>query len=100
MSTLEPIMISAKEGKKLTNILRWPGASEEDSTQGMSERYTIPAQVKTKAITTKGINIAPSQPGHNKAPSDHQPQEAEGTKLRRKIQLTTKKVVLLVLWRG
>jgi hypothetical protein len=44
----------------------------------MSGRYTIPARMKTEAITTKGTNIVPSQLGHNKAPSDHQPQEAEG----------------------
>jgi hypothetical protein len=36
-------------------------ASAEDSTQGMSELYTIPVKVKTEVITTKGINIAPSQ---------------------------------------
>jgi hypothetical protein len=44
----------------------------------MSGRYTTPAQAKTEAITPKDINAAPSQPGHSKAPSDHQPQEAEG----------------------
>jgi hypothetical protein len=44
----------------------------------MSGRYTILAQVKIEAITLKGINIAPSPLGHNKTPSDHQVQEAEG----------------------
>jgi hypothetical protein len=34
--------------------------------------------VKTDATTTKGINTTPSQLGRNKAPSDHQPQEAKG----------------------
>jgi hypothetical protein len=60
----------------------------------------IPAKVKTEAITTKGINTTPSQLGRNKDPSDHQPKRQRGTKLWRKIQLITKKVVLLVLWRG
>ena len=71
-------MISGKGGRKLTDILRWPGALEDGSTQGMSEQYTIPAKVKTKAITTKDTNTVPSQLGRSKAPSDHQPQEAEG----------------------
>jgi hypothetical protein len=66
----------------------------------MLGRYTILAKVKTEAITTKGINTILDQLGHNKTLSDHQPQEAEGAKLWRKIQLTIKKVVLLVPWRG
>ena len=33
MSTSRLITISGKEGRKLTDILRWPGASEEGSTQ-------------------------------------------------------------------
>jgi hypothetical protein len=78
MSTTKPTMISDKARKKLTYNLRWPGASKECSTQGMSGRYTIPAKVKTEAITTKGINIVSSHLGRSKAPSDHQPQEAEG----------------------
>jgi hypothetical protein len=65
----------------------------------MSGQYTTPAQVKIEAITPKGINTTPNHLGHSKAPSDHQPQEVEGMKLWRKIQLTTKKVVLFVLWR-
>jgi hypothetical protein len=36
--------------------------------------------VKTEAITTKDINAVPSHIGCSKAPSDHQPQEAEGDK--------------------
>jgi hypothetical protein len=43
----------------------------------MLGRYTIPAKVKKEAITTKGINTVHSHLGHNKAPSDHQPQEVE-----------------------
>jgi hypothetical protein len=44
----------------------------------MSEQYTIPAKAKTEAITPKDINTTPSQSGRSRAPSDHQPQEAEG----------------------
>jgi hypothetical protein len=66
----------------------------------MPGRYIIPAQAKTEAITTKSINTTLSQLGHNKAPLDHQPKRQRGMKLQRKIQLTTKKVVLFVLWRG
>ena len=32
----------------------------------------------TEEVNLKGSNTAPSLQGHNKAPSDHQPQEAEG----------------------
>jgi hypothetical protein len=70
-------MTSGKEGKKPIDILRSPGASEEGSTQGMSGRSTILAQAMTGEIIRKGINTAPNHQGHNKAPSGHQPQEAE-----------------------
>jgi hypothetical protein len=70
-------MISDKEGRKLTNILRWPGASEEGSTQAMLEQYIILAKVKTEAIITKGTSTVPSQMGRIKALLDCQPQEAE-----------------------
>jgi hypothetical protein len=74
--------------------------SEEGSTQGMLGRYTIPAKVKTEAITTKGTNTVPSQLGAAKLLQTTSPMRQRGTKLWRKIQLTTKKVVLLVPWRG
>jgi hypothetical protein len=77
MSTSKPTMIFGKYEKKLTDILRLPGASKEGSTQGMSGRYTIPAKVKIDAITTKGIKTVHSHLGRNKVPSEHQPQEAE-----------------------
>jgi hypothetical protein len=44
----------------------------------MSGQYTIVAKVKIDATTTKGTGIVPSTLGRNKAPSDHQPQEAKG----------------------
>jgi hypothetical protein len=77
MNTSELIMISAKEGKKYIGFLRWPGASEEEFTPGTSDQSIIPTQVMTEEINLKGSNTAPSLQGHNKAPSGHQPQEAE-----------------------
>jgi hypothetical protein len=78
MNTSELIMISGKEGKKLTDTLRWPGASEEDSTPGMSGQSIMPAQVMIEEASPKGNNIAPNHQGRNKVPSGHQLQEAEG----------------------
>jgi hypothetical protein len=77
MSTSGPTMITAKEGKKHTCFLRWPGASEEEITPGMSGRSIISTQVMTEEANLKGSNTAPSLQGHNKAPLGHQPQEAE-----------------------
>jgi hypothetical protein len=44
----------------------------------MSEQYIIPVKVRTGAITTKGTSTILNQQGRSRAPSDHQPQEAEG----------------------
>jgi hypothetical protein len=71
-------MISAKEGKKHISFLRWPGASEEEFTPGTLGRSITPTQVMIEEVNLKGNNIAPSHQSHNKAPSGHQPQEAEG----------------------
>jgi hypothetical protein len=64
-------MIFAKEGKKLTNTLKWLGASEEDSTPGMSGQSIMPAQVMTGEAKTKGNSIAPNHQGRNKVPLGH-----------------------------
>jgi hypothetical protein len=77
MSISGLIMISTKEGKKHTGFLRWPGASEEEFTPGMSGQSIIPTQVMIEEVNLKGSNTAPSLQGHNKAPLGHQPQEAE-----------------------
>jgi hypothetical protein len=53
-------MISSKEGKKLTGTLRWPGASEEDSTPGMLGQSITPAQVMIGEANPKGNNTAPN----------------------------------------
>jgi hypothetical protein len=78
MNTLELIMISGKEGKKLTGTLRWPGASEEDFTLGMSGQSIMLAQVMKGEANPKGNRTAPNHQGHNRVPSGHQLQEAEG----------------------
>jgi hypothetical protein len=67
-----------KEGKKPTNTLKWAGASEEDSTPGMSGQSIMPAQVMTGETKPKGSSTAPNHQGHNKDPSGHQLQEVEG----------------------
>jgi hypothetical protein len=51
-------MISAREWRKLIGILRWLGASEEDSTPGMSEQSTILAQMMTGQITPRAASKA------------------------------------------
>jgi hypothetical protein len=66
------------EGKKPTDTLKWPGASEEDSTPGMTGQSIMPAQVTTRETKPKGSSTAPNHQGHNKVPSGHQLQEVEG----------------------
>ena len=71
-------MISGKEGKKPTDTLRGPGASEEDSTPGMSGQSITPAQVMIGEANPKGNSTAPNHQGRNRVPLGHQLQEAEG----------------------
>jgi hypothetical protein len=78
MNTSEPTMIFGKEGKNHTDTLKWPGASEVDSTPGMSGQSIMPAQVTIGETKPKGSSIAPNHQGCNKVPSGHQLQEAEG----------------------
>jgi hypothetical protein len=42
MSTSGLTMIFGREGRRPTGFLRWPGASEEDFTPGMSDQSTTP----------------------------------------------------------
>jgi hypothetical protein len=44
----------------------------------MLGKYIMPAQVMTGEANPKGNNIAPNHQGHNKVPSGHQLEEAEG----------------------
>jgi hypothetical protein len=77
MSTSRPIMISAKEGKKLIGFLRWLGASEEESTLGMSDQSTTLVRVMTEEASFRGHNIAHNLQGNIKALLGHQLQGAE-----------------------
>jgi hypothetical protein len=56
MSTSRPTMISAKEGRKLTDFLRWLGASEEESTLGMSDQSTALVRTMIKEASLRGHN--------------------------------------------
>jgi hypothetical protein len=78
MNTSELIMIFGKEGKKLTDTLRWTGASEEDSTLGMSGQSIMVAQVMIGEANPKGNSTTPNHQGRNKVPSCHQLHEVEG----------------------
>jgi hypothetical protein len=71
-------MTFGREGKKPADTLRWPGASEEDSTLGMSGQSIIQAQAMTGEIILKGISTTPNHQGHNKSPLGHQLQEVDG----------------------
>jgi hypothetical protein len=71
-------MTFGKEGKKLIDTLRWPGASEEDSTLGMSDRSIFPVQAVIGGIIPKRSNTALSHQGCNKVLSGHQLQGAVG----------------------
>jgi hypothetical protein len=78
MNTSELIMISDKEGKKLTGTLRWPRGSEEDPTPGMSGQSIMLAQVMIGEANPKDNSTFPNHLGPNRVPSGHQLQEAEG----------------------
>jgi hypothetical protein len=67
MSTSGLTMTSAKEGRKLTNSLRWPGASKEESTRGMSGQFITPLRVKTEEVSYRGHSILHNLRGNNKA---------------------------------
>jgi hypothetical protein len=69
-------MIFAKEGRKPTGSLRGLGASEGESTQGMSGQST-PARVTIEEVNNRGHNIPRKLRGSNKAIFGRQLQEAE-----------------------
>jgi hypothetical protein len=77
MSTSEPIMIFAKEGKKLIGFLRKLGVLEEESTLGMLDQSIALVRVRTEEANFKGHSTAHSLQGSSKAPSGHQLQGAE-----------------------
>jgi hypothetical protein len=63
MNISEPTMISDKEGRKPTYILRRPGASKEGFIQGMSGQYTIRVKVRIGTIITKDTNNSSQSTG-------------------------------------
>jgi hypothetical protein len=77
MNIFELTMIFAREGRRLTGILRWLGASEEDSTLGMSEQSTIPAQMMTRQTTLKAASKVHNLQECSKPLTDHQLQVAD-----------------------
>jgi hypothetical protein len=77
MSTSGLTMTSAKEGRKLTDSWKWPGASEEESTRGMSAQSIIPLRVMTKGVSLRGRNTHHNLWGNSKALSGHHLQGAE-----------------------
>jgi hypothetical protein len=77
MSTSGLIMTSDKEGRKLTDFLKWLGASEEESTLGMLDQSTAPVRLMTKEASFRGHNTPHSLRDSSKVPSGHQLQGAE-----------------------
>jgi hypothetical protein len=69
-------MTFAKEGRKHTGSLRWPRASEEESTQGMLGQFT-PLRMMTEEVSCRSHNTLHNLRGSNKALSGRQLQEAE-----------------------
>jgi hypothetical protein len=97
MNTSELIMISGKEGKKLIDTLRWPGASEEDSTPGMSGQSIIPAQLMIGEANPKATAHLPIIRAATKFLQATSSKRQGGQKLRRKIRRSAQETVLFVL---
>jgi hypothetical protein len=70
-------MTSDKEGRKLTDFLRWLGASEGESTLGMSDQSIAPVRMMTKEASFRGHSTPHSLRDSSKAPPGHQLQGAE-----------------------
>jgi hypothetical protein len=76
MSTSGLTTTSAKEGRKLTDSLRWLGASEGESTLGMSDQSIAPVRMMTKEASFRGHSTPHSLRDSSKAPSGRQLQGA------------------------
>jgi hypothetical protein len=77
MSTSGLTTTFAKEGRKLTDSLRWPGVLEEESTLGMSDQSTAPVRMMIKEASFRSHSTLHSLRGSSKAPSGRQLQEVE-----------------------
>jgi hypothetical protein len=76
MNTSELIMTFDREGRKLTDSLKWPGASEEESILGTSDQF-IPLRMTTEEASNRGHNIPPRLRGSNRVILGPQLQGAE-----------------------
>jgi hypothetical protein len=77
MSTSRLIMTFAREGKKLIDFLRRLGASEDESTPGMSDQFTTPVRVMTKEASFRGHSKVHSLQDNSKVLLGRQLQGAE-----------------------
>jgi hypothetical protein len=100
MSTSGSIMIFTKEGSKLIGFLRWLGASEDESTLGMSDQSTTPVRMMTEESSFRGHSIAHSLQGSNKALSGHQLQGVEAAGALEEEWGSAQETLLLILWWG
>jgi hypothetical protein len=66
-----------KEGRKLTDFLRWLGALEGESTLGISDQSIAPVRMMTKEAIFRGHSTLHSLRDSSKAPSGRQLQGAE-----------------------
>jgi hypothetical protein len=76
-SIFELTMTFAKEGRKHSGSLKWPGASEADSIRGTSGQFTILLKLMIEGVNSKGHNTPRKLRGSSKALSGHQRQGAE-----------------------
>jgi hypothetical protein len=76
MNISEQTMTFGKEGRKLTGSLKWPGASEGESTLGTSD-LSILLRMTIGEVSNKGRNIPPRLRGSNRTILDPQLQGAK-----------------------
>jgi hypothetical protein len=76
MNTSELIMTFDREGRKLTDSPKRPGASEEESILGTSDQF-IPLRMTTEEASNRGHNIPPRLRGSSRAILGPQLQGAE-----------------------
>jgi hypothetical protein len=99
-STFRLIMTSNKEGRKPTDFLRWLGASEEESTLGMSDQSIAPVRTTTKEVTFRDDSKAHSLQDSNKAYSGHQLQGAKAVGASVEDMGISPGKSFLILWWG
>jgi hypothetical protein len=75
MNTYRLTMTFDKEGRTLTDFLKWLGASERESTLGISDQSTAP--MTTKEASFRGHSTPHNLRDSSKASSGHQLQGAE-----------------------